>query len=152
MQPWIPKASYTIKRRKRRENSVLSKTAQVIIAITVILILIIGISFFAKTILTESSRRLVNYIERIESSAKSDNWEETEQAIAEIENDWSRTQKVWAMLIDHMEIDNINTTMSRMIRFLKLREKSMALSEASVLRQFIEHIPEKIEFNFENIF
>jgi len=130
----------------------LSKTLQVIIAIAVILILIVGTSLISKIILTNTSEELVNYVNEIADSIESENWDQANYIVPEIEESWSNTQKKWAMLIDHTEIDNINSSMFRMIKLLETREKNMALIEASVLRQFIEHIPDKTAFYLENVF
>jgi hypothetical protein len=124
----------------------------VIIIISVIIVLILGISLISKNILTNTSEELVNYIERVEQNVKSANWDQANQELSEIEKNWTKTKRIWAMLIDHIEIDNIDSSMARMGMLLETREKSLALSEASVLRLFIKHIPEKVSFKLENIF
>ncbi|MGI6776989.1 MAG: DUF4363 family protein [Acetivibrionales bacterium] len=130
----------------------MNKTLQVIIIISVIIVLILGISLISKNILTNTSEELVNYIERVEQNVKSANWDQANQELSEIEKNWTKTKRIWAMLIDHIEIDNIDSSMARMGMLLETREKSLALSEASVLRLFIKHIPEKVSFKLENIF
>jgi predicted PurR-regulated permease PerM len=130
----------------------MSKTVQVAISIAILVGLIGGSAYITQSTLIESSRRLAGYIEEIEKNTEKENWEQALNTVKKVEEDWNKTQRVWCMLIDHMEIDNVNNTMSKISRLIEYREKALALSEMSTLKDYVEHIPDRLALSIENIF
>ena len=59
---------------------------------------------------------------------------------------------MWAILIDHTEIDNIDMALAKIEQYIKTGEKGLALGELSSLELLIRHIPDKEKLSLENIF
>jgi len=125
--------------------------AKIIIPIVILFLLVIGSSIFATSTLTSSSKNLERQVSQIEDSAKDGSWDKAKESLASVENDWSKTEKVWTVLLDHIEIDNIDTTISRLSMFIEAKDKSLTLGEAAALKQYVKHIPEKDSFKLKNI-
>jgi len=61
-------------------------------------------------------------------------------------------EKAWTVFLDHEEIDNIDTSLVRISKYIETKNTSMAMSEIAVLRQFVKHIPENESLSLKNIF
>ncbi len=125
------------------------KTAGTIIILT---IFIIGISMFAQQKLVRDSALLGQWIEKTEGSIEAEDWNRAEGILKQINDDWMGVKGIWAALIDHEEIDNIDVTLSRLETLIKTEDTSASLSEAAALKKFINHIPDKEKLSFMNIF
>lgn len=127
-------------------------STRAISSITAILIFIIVSGILVIKYLESSSKEITGHIENIESSTKNDDWNDVTQNLQMVQKKWSKTKSKWSMLLDHAEIDNIETSLTRMSAYIDAREKVLALAELSTLKQFVEHIPKKEVFGLENIF
>lgn len=126
-------------------------SAKIITSILIILAVIIGFSVYSLKILSSASERLDSHIAQIENSIHSKNWNEAARELANFKNTWIRTSRTWAMLVDHVEIDNIDNTFIRLSTFIEIKNQPLALEEAAVLKQYITHIPEKEQLHFKNV-
>lgn len=124
-----------------------------IISFLFILISVIIISgvISAKT-LTSDSQLLNNKILEIQSNTEKNDWTKAKEGLKKVKHDWSGMESTWTILLDHMEIDNIDTSLSRLEKFVEIKDKVQTLSEAATLKQYILHIPQKEGFNLKNIF
>lgn len=123
-------------------------------AITLILILIFAIIiagiYISKGLYAASEELEIN-ISAIEAVILARDWEKAEKLLAELKSEWAKTRNVWAMLIDHGEIDNIDMSFSKLAEYIFTKELPLAMAEASVLKQLVKHIPEKESFRLQNI-
>jgi uncharacterized membrane-anchored protein len=119
------------------------------IGILLIIILVSGI--FSLKILETTSRKIEIQLADVESNTKSGNWEKAESYLSSVNTNWKQTSKVWATLIDHLEIDNIDNSLSKTEKYIYAKDTSMALAEIAALKQYIRHIPDKEAFSLENI-
>lgn len=129
----------------------MNSTTGIVILAAVLLAIIISAGVFTKKGLNSASEELEAGIIRIEKSAGSQDWPKATEDLNYLQKYWSKTEKSWTMLLDHFEIDNIDTALSKMTRFIELKESSLALAEAAILKQYIKHIPEKEAFDIKNI-
>ncbi|MFZ5987632.1 MAG: DUF4363 family protein [Bacillota bacterium] len=127
-------------------------TVKVLASLTILLALIIGSSFITNRTLHSTAQRLEDQINKIESSTINGDWNSAQKNLASIEEEWPRVEKTWTVLLDHIEIDNIDTALLRMSKYVETKNSSMALAEIAALRQFIKHIPEKESLSLKNIF
>lgn len=125
------------------------KTIYTIIALT---LLIIGISFFSQRKLVKDSALLGQSIEKIEKSVESESWDTAKSILKQINDDWMAVKGIWAALVDHEEIDNINITLFRLETLIKTEDVSASLSEAAALKKYVSHIPDKEKLSIENVF
>jgi hypothetical protein len=130
----------------------LATTIKVITLLVVLTAAIFGFGFYTKHFIDLSAKRLEDMISSLEASTASQNWEEAQKELVIIQDDWEKTKKTWAMLLDHTEIDNIDEALSKLKMYIETRESSLALAEASTLKLFIIHIPEREALNLENVF
>lgn len=102
--------------------------------------------------LDSESQRLDHQLTDLKSEIENQNWTAAENKLEEFHSKWDKTSKLWSMLVDHYEIDNIELVLSQLASFVKTKDKSEALSQLSSLRTFVKHIPEKEAFRLKNIF
>lgn len=112
---------------------------------------VIGISLYTLYTLHSSSKKLEDSVTCIENSTKTGNWNKVAEQLEVLKKDWDGTGRRWAMLIDHIEIDNIENSLIKMSEFIESRNSDFVLSEAASLKQYIRHIPEKEAFKLKNI-
>lgn len=123
-----------------------------ILSIVLILSIILGFSAYAGGLINTSSKSLESHVSAIEKNVNESNWDNASKEYDLLTSEWENTGKTWSMLLDHFEIDNIETTMSRVSKYIEVKDLSMSLAETALLQQYIKHIPEKEKFNFKNVF
>lgn len=130
----------------------MTRTLKVVVFIAVLMITVLGISIYANTLLTRSASEMEQHIRQIENSATKDNWQEARKVISGMQNDWTSTKKTWAVLIDHMEIDNVENALTRLEKFIDTGEKASTMAEIAMLKQYVRNIPSMGSLRIENIF
>ncbi len=130
----------------------MNHTFKVILSIVILAALILGISAVSQRILTVTASDLEKELSRVEDSTVSNDWAAAENSLKDVNEKWSGIKNTWAVLIDHMEIDNIDITLTRVEKYILCKDTSSALAEASALMKYIKHIPLKESLNIENIF
>lgn len=129
----------------------MSNFLKVILIVSILIISIICSGIFTNHILNKDSKIMEDHITQMEIYVKNRDWLKAEEELEHIREYWSQVQSTWAMLQSHFEMDNIDSTLTKVSEFTKTREFSLTLAEASLLKQYIKHIPEKVAFNLENI-
>lgn len=127
-------------------------SSKVLTLVIVLTSVIISTSIYTYTLLLKSSDRLSGYIVNIENNSNNGNWANAKKNLNSLQEDWHKTHKTWTLLLDHLEIDNIDTSISRMSKYVETENISLTLSEAAALKQYINHIPEKEVLALKNIF
>ena len=122
-----------------------------LVMIAVLLLCILGSGMLSQFLLARDSRKLKTTIDEMLISMESEDWQKAESEIEKLSTEWHSVMKLWSALIDHHEIDNIDVTLSKLKSLIQSKDKSTALSEATVLRKFIVHIPEKEKLSISNI-
>lgn len=125
---------------------------KVIILISGVTIVIILSGILINSYLDKSSKIIENGIDRIEADIRERDWEAAKLDFTQVSSKWNKTKIIWSMLVDHIEVDNIDSTLSRIQSHIQTRDYSLSLSEISALRLFVEHIPEKEALSLKNIF
>lgn len=118
----------------------------------ILLVLVIGTSLFALNTLSKNALELEQQINEVESYTLNKDWINAEKSLSSIKEDWDRVEKTWAVLLDHMEIDNIEISLIKMAEYIKTKDYTLALAEISALKQYVKHIPEKESFSLKNLF
>ncbi len=106
-----------------------------------------GISSFKK-----ESEMITDFIDSVESEIKQMQLAKAAAIMDDLKRLWTVKENKWAMLIDHFEIDNIDTSLTRAEQYIRQEETGLAIAELAALRQYIRHIPEKESFLLKNIF
>ena len=122
-----------------------------IISLIALLAIIVSSSMTVRYI-HNSSSKIVESIEYASSLINNGKWIEAKSAIDDINSKWDDTEKSWALLTDHIEIDNIEVSMLKSKEYIRTKNLPLSLSELENLKFMIEHIYEKEKFNLKNIF
>lgn len=101
--------------------------------------------------LAEESAKLDNSLSELEKDIENMNWEAAAKGLKEFHNNWDRISKLWTMLIDHYEIDNIELAIAELDSYIKTQNKSQALAQLSSVKALIKHIPQKEALSFRNL-
>lgn len=101
--------------------------------------------------LEKDAQILYNFILQMENHIERGEWEKVDNINANFNHQWEKSEKIWPMLIDHLEIDNINIQLSELEASLKNKDKIRALSKLSILKLLVKHIPERESFILQNI-
>lgn len=126
--------------------------SKITIYTSILFLSIMCAGIYSISTLKSTASKLEDQIIRVEETAKTENWEAATNILSDTKLDWEKSEKSWAILLDHIEIDNIETSITRVEKFIETKNKSMALAEVATLKQYIKHIPEKESFNLKNIF
>jgi len=118
--------------------------------ITFILILCFG--FFIIASLSQSAENITNNFTEISDAINEEDWQKAEEEFTSVKEEWTKHKKWWGMIIDHHEIDNIDTSFSRLDEYLNHQSPALSAGELSVLEQFLKHIPETEKISWKNIF
>lgn len=124
---------------------------KVVVTIVILTVFIVAVSIFTQLKLHSDSVRLEKFVEEIEQSTQSGDWGQAEIRLENASAAWSDVKGIWAALIDHQEIDNIDVTLSRLQMLVKAKDNASSLSEAAALRKYVGHIPDKVSLSLKNI-
>ena len=130
----------------------MNQLTKVLLAIIILTLCIIGAGIYTNYILTNDSTELEKHITKIQDNIKNGNWEEAMNELIRFKEYWSKKQDIWAILQNHFEIDSINTSLARLTDYIATKSLPLALSESSVLMEYIQHIPKNIAITLGNIF
>jgi len=126
-------------------------STKIIAFIAVLVSFIIGASVYTTRLLDVTAESIEKRIHKLEDYTKTEDWHKANSEFEKIKKEWSKTQKTWTLLLDHFEIDNIDSTLARLKNYIEAQDKVMTLGETATFFQFIKHIPQKEAFNLKNI-
>jgi predicted PurR-regulated permease PerM len=129
----------------------MNRTFALIITLTVLITIIVSLGIISSKTIYEHSQKITDFLLYLDTYTREENWNNAENMLVNIEGEWEQTSRVLSVLMDHQEIDNVNSSLYKMMEYVKLKEKNMALAEISVLKHIIKHIPDKAAFSIENI-
>ena len=87
----------------------------------------------------------------IEKNIMDEKWDDAISIMETAQGEWEKYKEVWPTLIDHFEIDNVNTNMAKLKSYILNKDKIELLSNLAALKILIKHIPEKESFLIQNI-
>lgn len=122
-----------------------------LIILTLILAAFLGLSTWGYYYIDGTARDMTGHINKSEQAAASNDWTTAQDEITQMFDKWQKTKSVWTLLVDHEEMDNIDTAVSRVKQALKTKDQVETRAGLAELKMFIEHIPEKEALTLENI-
>lgn len=72
--------------------------------------------------------------------------------INEVEEEWKKISDIWAVLVIHQEIDNIESALIKSKACIENGELEDALQEVETANFFVNHVKEREKVNLKNIF
>jgi len=124
---------------------------KIVIAALIIFMVLVGFAAFSFYYISNTANTLLTDVESVEKSVQAKDWQQAEKKFGELDLSWERTSGIWARLIDHQELDNINITMSRIEKFIETKNLTGFMPESAELKLLFKHIPEKEALNLENV-
>lgn len=121
------------------------------IAAIVILVLLIGFGLASYVYLDKTAEKLVHETELLEESVHKKDWKAAEKNFASLTSSWDKSNEKWTMLIDHQELDRINTNISKIREYIQVRHLPELAAELAELKLFLLHIPQKEAINLDNL-
>jgi DNA-directed RNA polymerase specialized sigma subunit len=115
------------------------------------LIIFIGLALFVQHQIQNTSKQIDQAIKRIDVSLTHKHWDQALEKLQNIERRWKKTKSLWAMLLNHHEIDSIDQALVRTMKATQSKNYSEAQMELGSLQHFIRHIPEREKFNLVNV-
>ena len=109
----------------------------------IFLIVIISGSLFSMYYISHESDSLQKQLVELEKNIDSENWDKANSLYNDFKHSWSKVDHMWSMLIDHNEIDYINTDLGELEAFIKTKTTEEALAKLNSLQWLVKHIPEK---------
>lgn len=124
------------------------------IIIVIILILIIGGDILIDKYLENSSQNLIKELQNLQSKIDNKTYsnEELTKEANDIYDKWHKTDKKWAIIVLHSELDLIETSLIKMKTEIKEENLDIAQEELETSIFLINHISQKEKFCLKNIF
>ncbi len=116
------------------------------------LTLFLVLAIWTQGLLQRDAEKMAHTIENITVSVKAEDWDSAASLMREVEVLWTPSRKKWKALVDHLEVDRIEISLTRVNEWILLQKKADCLVELAVLKQMILHIPEKERLIWSNIF
>lgn len=117
-----------------------------------ILVAIIISGIYSIYSIKRSSTKIQDSIEKTSGLAEAGDWSGANSQIKLVEKEWNKTEKSWAILVDHFEIDSIESSIIRSKKYIETRDMPLSLAELENLKFSVEHIYKKEIINIKNIF
>ncbi len=124
---------------------------KVIIYISIVIIAFFAFAAWTQSILTHTAQDIAKHLDIIEEFVSRDDWQMASREMIVVQDKWNKIKKRWQMLIDHQEIDNIESTLVRVQSWVDLQGKDDCLTELATLKLFFLHIPEREALRITNI-
>ncbi|MDK2821566.1 MAG: hypothetical protein PWP31_1531 [Clostridia bacterium] len=119
-----------------------------------VLIIVLTITAGGLTIqhyLEKTAKEMGAQLEEVKRSVEAENWVASNNDLSKFKKRWDRTRRNWELLIEHVEIDNIETKVNRSEEMIKNQDKTNALAELREAIMLIEHIPERERLTWRNL-
>jgi len=124
---------------------------RIYIAVILLLAAVLAFSLYSVDSLHRDVRAMTSGFDRMEKSIEDGRWDAAAEGLAEVRRNWSGSKDRWAIIIDHREIDDIDMAITRITKYIDMRDQPLAAGEAAILEQLFMHIPEKEKVNLKNI-
>jgi hypothetical protein len=122
-----------------------------LLVLAIVAIIITG-GILAQRYLDRSADELASRLEQVQQAVKHADWEGSENSFAALEKRWSGVHSNWALLTDHLELDNLELKLVRLQEFINARDEVNAGVEAGEAMDLIRHIPERERLTWRNVF
>jgi hypothetical protein len=117
----------------------------------IIIIIIVSLGIYTIKTVEGEAESLHTLMVELEDNIFNNEWESAKSIAETTQKQWDKYKKVWPMLIDHFEIDNMNTKLAELHAYIISRNKTETLSKIAALKVLIKHIPERESFIIQNI-
>ncbi len=126
----------------------------VIIIIVIIALIVVG-DIGTKRYLNKTVDELLGTLEELKSNVilakENDSRDKIKEEMKQVDEKWEKTNKIWAVLVMHQEVDNIEQALVRAKSNINDGELETALQEIETAIFFSEHVKEREKLSLYNI-
>lgn len=116
------------------------------------LVLFIVAGLLVQSNLEQSTVHFSQELNRVEAALEVRDWHRTGQNLRRLNSDWERTKFLWALMLNHKEIDAIEQSLIRSEKAVDTQSYNDAAIELGSLRYFLKHVPQRERVDLINIF
>ncbi len=127
------------------------KTLRISIYVFALLLAIISWSYAIDIFFKNSTGDLINEVEKIETSTKNLNWNESIENFKTFKGSWENRKKSYLKLIEHVQIDSIHQSILTLENHLKNQNAQKSILEIDTLKYSIKNIHESNKLSIKNI-
>lgn len=120
-----------------------------IITIPTLVIVLVGTA--SVYYLEKTAVDLTDLLMTAQNAVAQKNWTEAEEMVAASLERWQQMQRLWTVLINHKELDEIRMALERSSEYVASQDETSALAELAVAKLLVKHIPEKEKLSLSNI-
>ncbi len=122
------------------------------ISVLIALVIFFGLAWWNSSYLTKTSKQLADQAEKLRKAIIEESWDDADTTIIGIRRLWGQHKKIWLLLVDHDDIDDIDEIIYKIDEMVNLREKEQALSDIAELRFLVQDLADKEVLSLANIF
>lgn len=119
--------------------------------VIIILILVFVPGYYTEKYLEASGERILKQVSEIENEIKEGKLENIEK-IKELKEDWEKEQKLWNILSNHQNTDDVQKNIEILLTNYENKEDKEALVNLAEIRFILEDVPRGEKIRAVNIF
>lgn len=127
-----------------------------IIIIILIVILIFGGDYLIQSYLARTTDEILQELRKLKeetiSAEKENENMNLKKTMEKVEEKWEKNSNIWSIIVVHQEIDNIEQALVKIKSNIENGELEDAIPEIETAIFLAEHIKEREELKFKNIF
>ena len=123
-----------------------------IISSVVIVIIVVVLNIITQKYTNITMDEISNELAMIREDLSKENIEESEKGIENAKNKWDDIKNKLVIYLEHDELEKVEMYIIETASHIETKEYSMAIQSLDTCEFVIEHIKEKYEFSWENIF
>jgi len=116
-----------------------------------ILVVLIGGLIFTHVVLRNLSNQDAEMLNIVYNLINEDKWQESGDVFLTFQDEYQQKEGLMKVLVDHAELDNIESSLIAVDEFIKTQSKGDALDATARSIFFIRHLEDKNRFNVENV-
>ncbi len=100
----------------------------------------------------KDTEEFMNNLNALSTEIEAERWDIANAQFSEIEENWNKIRGMWSTILDHHEIDNIDLSMAKTLKYVYSENPSLALGEIEVLKKLFGIVKENEALTLTNIF
>ncbi|NLJ74848.1 MAG: DUF4363 family protein [Firmicutes bacterium] len=117
-----------------------------------IMVLIIGLGIYVEKLILETTNHMSADLDMVQEYIDEDHWEEALTITTHVQRQWTMVKHKWNPFIHNHELDNVESSLGRVVSYIGSRDKSSALAEISHIKIQLVQIHHQEILTFQNIF
>jgi hypothetical protein len=123
-----------------------------IIIMLAIVAIIWALNGYTCAFISSSSDEMLSSIDKVKHAVESEDQNGAGGQIDDLRSEWEAVESRWEVLVDHREVDRIDTLMTHIEGMAKAGTLDTMMPELDELAFFFTHINDKHKLKVENIF